>query len=1084
MRFLYTLILTVLSLAAFSATNITSDKPAGCPPLLVNFADQSTITPTTWKWNFGNGNTSIDSTPSAEFINSGIYQVTLVVSNGIETDTVVKTITVYKLPVVNFNASTSRTCLNDTIEFLSNITIGSAPITQYAWGFGNGVASSEPVATYFYNHIGAYTITLVVQDSNGCTANLSKPSFIHVYNPPVAAFIASPTSSCQIKQLVNFTNQSTGGGLSYFWQLDNNTTSTSADPSNIYPTEVATAILTVTDSNGCTSSASQKISVGPLTADFIASKTKACTGQPISFINSSSVQGTSWFWNFGDGTTATSSSASKAYSAPGIYTVTFVVSMPGCADSLTRQNYITIKQGLSPSTVSFTADSTFTCGTPLNALFTNTTPTDPSDTYHWSFGNGDTSDAENPSSMFTTPGNYTVVLTITDTNGCVITGTKSDMIQTARPVADFSVDSTACLGSTITFANKSTNAGIFMWLFGDGDTSFVTSPSHQYAAAGTYTVTLFAYSRAGCDTSVVKTNCVTVSYVHVDFKVNSTFSPCPPFVCLFTNQSDAKVNKFQWNFGDGYTDTAANPTHIYFYPGVYTVTLTGHTPQGCYDTIVYPNLIIVQGPTGTFTLTPITGCIPLSVNISALPSANTQNIWCDMGDGTVVNDTLTISHVYTQARIYHPQFVLTDHVGCTVSYPLDSVIAYPVPVLTVSDTTVCPGTRVTLTVASNVSEINWSPDTLLSCANCATVSLTPTDSIVYQVVATNQYGCQAAAPVHVNVVPFPILNDSVSARLCAGDTKALYVGNANNITWSPGLYLSDSTIANPVCTPMDSVTYTVTASNSIGCKVSAQVPVAVGKKVSVALPAEVKVCTDGSVNLPVSAIFISDLGATYLWNNPQYLNDIYSSDPLASVKRNTMDFMVVVRSGHCIPDTQTVVVDVVATPDIEVSTTVSTTPDAGVPLYAASHQELNYQWFAKDSFSCADCRRTILYPKETQTVYVEGTNSTGCSVRDSVQIDVLGCDPGTIFIPNTFTPNGDGLNDVLYVRTMTLSSLKFFRVFDEWGQMVFETNNLQQGWDGNVNSKQAATSVYVYELEGTCQNGYDVRKTGNVTAIR
>jgi gliding motility-associated-like protein len=101
-----------------------------------------------------------------------------------------------------------------------------------------------------------------------------------------------------------------------------------------------------------------------------------------------------------------------------------------------------------------------------------------------------------------------------------------------------------------------------------------------------------------------------------------------------------------------------------------------------------------------------------------------------------------------------------------------------------------------------------------------------------------------------------------------------------------------------------------------------------------------------------------------------------------------------------------------------------------------------------------------------------------------VQIDVLGCDPGTIFIPNTFTPNGDGLNDVLYVRTMTLSSLKFFRVFDEWGQMVFETNNLQQGWDGNVNSKQAATSVYVYELEGTCQNGYDVRKTGNVTAIR
>ncbi len=1084
MKFLFALILTVFSLAAFSATNITFDKSAGCPPLLVNFADQSNINPISWKWDFGNGNTSVDSTPSAEFISSGVYDVTLITSNGTRNDTAVTTITVYRLPVVNFNVSAVKTCLNDTILFESNVTPGNAPITQYAWGFGNGVASSVPGVTYSYNQTGAYTITLVVQDSNGCTANLSKASFIHVYNPPVAAFTASPTSSCQIKQMVNFSNQSTGGGLTYFWQLDNNTTSTSANPGNLYPSETANATLTVTDTNGCTSSASQEISVGPLIADFTASKTKACTGQPVTFINSSSIQGSSWFWDFGDGTTATSSSVSKSYTNPGVYTVKFVVSSPGCADSVTKPNYITIKTGFPIPNATFTADSTFTCGQPLKALFTNTTPTGTGDTYHWDFGNGDTSNLQNPSSMFNVPGDYTVVLTITDTNGCTITGTETNMIQTARPVADFSVTSNVCLGSVVTFANASTNAHIYMWLFGDGDTSYVVSPTHQYADTGNFTVTLFAFSRGGCDTSVVKTNCVHVTYVHVDFKVNSTFSPCPPFVCLFTNLSDIKVNKFLWDFGDGFTDTAINPTHIYFYPGVYTVKLIGVTPQGCYDTIVYPNLITVQGPTGTFTLTPVTGCVPLAVNISAVPSANTKTIWCDMGDGTVVNDTLSITHVYSQANIYHPQFVLTDHIGCTVSYPLDSVIAHPVPALTGSDTTVCPGTQVTLKVTTSASQISWNPDTLLSCASCASVTLTPLDTMIYQVVATNQYGCQSAIEVNVNAVPYPVLNNTVSARLCADDAKTLYVGNASSIVWSPGLYLSDSTVASPVCTPLDSVTYTVTAANSFGCKVTTQVPVVVRKKVSVTLPADTKVCTDGSVNLPVSTVFISDLGATYLWNNPQYLNNIHSSDPLASLDNTSKDFTVVVRSGHCIPDTQTVNVDVIPIPDIEVSTTVSTTPDAAVPLYAASHQELNYQWFAKDSFSCADCRRTILYPKQTQTVYVEGTNSTGCTVKDSVQINIVGCDPGTIFLPNTFTPNGDGLNDKLYVRTVALSSLKYFRVFDQWGQMVFETNDLNEGWDGNVNSKQASTAVYVYVLEGTCQNGYDVMKTGNVTAIR
>ena len=87
-------------------------------------------------------------------------------------------------------------------------------------------------------------------------------------------------------------------------------------------------------------------------------------------------------------------------------------------------------------------------------------------------------------------------------------------------------------------------------------------------------------------------------------------------------------------------------------------------------------------------------------------------------------------------------------------------------------------------------------------------------------------------------------------------------------------------------------------------------------------------------------------------------------------------------------------------------------------------------------------------------------------------------------MPNTFTPNGDGLNDKFLIRSKTLSSLAFFRIFDEWGQLVFETNKLDEGWDGTIAGKPAALAVYVYTLEGKCQNGYNVTKSGNVTVVR
>jgi gliding motility-associated-like protein len=99
-------------------------------------------------------------------------------------------------------------------------------------------------------------------------------------------------------------------------------------------------------------------------------------------------------------------------------------------------------------------------------------------------------------------------------------------------------------------------------------------------------------------------------------------------------------------------------------------------------------------------------------------------------------------------------------------------------------------------------------------------------------------------------------------------------------------------------------------------------------------------------------------------------------------------------------------------------------------------------------------------------------------------IQILGCDPASVFVPNTFTPNGDGTNDKLYVRSKTLAQLEYFRLFNRWGAIVYESKSMSDGWDGSINGKLAEQGVYVYQVSGKCESGYDIATSGTVTLIR
>jgi PKD repeat protein len=255
-----------------------------------------------------------------------------------------------------------------------------------------------------------------------------------------------------------------------------------------------------------------------------------------------------------------------------------------------------VNTGTPPPTADFVGSPTSGCS-PLTVNFTDQSTGDIT-SWSWDFGDGGTSTQQNPSHTYNSPGTYTVSLTVTGPGGSD-TNTKTNYITVdAAPVADFVGNPTSGTEPlTVNFTDQSTNNPTsWSWDFGDGGTSTAQNPSHTYNTAGTYTVTLTASNACGSD-QVVKVDYITVNpcLAPVADFVGSPTSGDAPLTVNFTDQSTNNPTSWSWDFGDGGTSTAQNPSHTYNAAGVYTVTLTASNSCGS-DQVVKVDYITVTQP--------------------------------------------------------------------------------------------------------------------------------------------------------------------------------------------------------------------------------------------------------------------------------------------------------------------------------------------------------------------------------------------------------------------------------------------------------------------------------------------------------
>jgi gliding motility-associated-like protein len=194
-------------------------------------------------------------------------------------------------------------------------------------------------------------------------------------------------------------------------------------------------------------------------------------------------------------------------------------------------------------------------------------------------------------------------------------------------------------------------------------------------------------------------------------------------------------------------------------------------------------------------------------------------------------------------------------------------------------------------------------------------------------------------------------------------------------------------------------------------------------------------------------------------------------------------------SDQCFTDTARLRIVVIPLPQIQlgIDTTVFVGSDISLQPQL-SNDVTSILWSPSSYLSCTNCYNPVASPKDDISYVATVKNNFGCVAADAIKIKLL-CTDAVVFIPNSFTPNKDGVNDIFYPRGKGIRTVNYFRVFNRWGELVFEKKNFNvddksTGWDGTYQGKELPTDVFVYSTEMVCDGGQTFTMKGSIMIIR
>ncbi len=1090
--------------------NFTSSNTTFCTiPATVSFQDLSSGSPSSWAWDFGDGNTSTLQNPSHTYFTPGTYNVSLTVYNagGCFSRIIKERLVVIRRATININNLPAEGCVPFTITPVPVIT-NSAPIIAYQWNFGDGSTSTLQNPVHTYNTQGSFTVQLIITTNTGCTDTLTMADAVRTGTKPHADFTAGPIPVCG-KTPVMFNNLSTPANCTWTWNFGDGNTSSQTNPSHAYLDTGYFNISLIANNNGCrdTMIRNNYVQINPPIALFVF--TMSCTDRKTVVFNDYSVAAQTWDWNFGDGTHSSAQSPSHTYAAYGAYVVTLHVSNGGCVDSTLTGVYVIDENP------DFTVNNQVTCKqTALSFTATNVTPSNIR-TYTWRFGDGltFTSNSNTVNHAYSLPGNYTVTLITKDLNGCLDSVTKTSYVRVNGPSANFITSQTSgCAPSLVLFNDLSLNDGInpitsWKWNFGDGHIEdFTAAPYiHTYTANGIFSVKLVVTDAAGCLDSLLRPNYIHTTKPTAGFKVSDTLN-CPGGNVNFINLTQPAGYTSEWLFGDGARSTQQSPIHSYSDTGTYTVSLRVTDTYGCGDTLVKPDYIHVGKPVAGFSLNDsISSCIPVEIRLTNTSLYTSSVLW-DFGAGqgnTNMNNPVHFystpgTHTITLYAISPGGCVdstsqtisIFDHQGATVKYlPIDGCKPVQVALNVLS-----PGpvnsylwdfgdgyTDTTETPVNNhlyASFGNFLPKVIMRDPAGCLVPVQGLDT-VYVTGARAKFGLGQRIFCDKGFVQF---SDSTSFN----DPITSYSWN-----FGDGNYSSQHSPSHTYYTPG---IYTVSLSivTSLGCSDTmtkqSLVTIHAGPKTDII--GDTLICINNTLK-HTPQINTPDTGPLqWQWVFPNG-NHYTIQDPPEQHFNTAGDFTVLSIATNAVGCSDTTTKNIHIKPLPTVSMPGVMTVQNGFPVKIPAQFSAGTQswiWSPADGLDNFRIAQPMADPHFNTIYQVYFTDQYGCSNRGQVEAIVI-CKNANLFIPNTFSPNGDGQNDVFYPRGKGLERVKMMRIFNRWGEIVFESrdfpvNNPAYGWNGRFKGGQPQADVYVYQAEVYCNNGEVIKLNGNIALLQ
>lgn len=598
-----------------------------CSPATIEFNNASSENVETRKWIFEGGTPAISNlkNPDVVYNNVGLFDVTLIVSNSLYSDTIiyVDTINIHTIPNSGFLYSS-----NGNMVTFNNTTIDG---DTYEWNYGDGATSTDTNSVHNYIEGGDYEVRLIATNECGNDTTIKNISLTLEAN---AAFSVDTTKGCASFS-AQFHNLSNSPNVSWIFEGGMPNTSTVENPIVVYNTPgLYDVILYATNALGTDTLVMQDYI--EVFAQPTGSFTHSESGYVANFTQTTT-NISSFMWEFGDGTISEDINPSHIYAEDGTYNVKFIYSN-NCGTFEDIQQIIIAN----PPSAAFTFNNTSGCK-PLTVQFTNNSSSN-SDSYLWTFEGGtpSTSTDENPMVTFNDKGQFDVSLKVTNEVSSN-TKTEVDLVDVyGPPVPDFTHSSSEL---NYNFNYSGETATQVKWFFGDGSSANGQTASHTYLSEGTYTVKVIAENECGED---ILERMITVALKPTAQFAHIPSEGCAPLQVQFTNLSSS-ANSVLWNFegGNPAISAEANPTVNYILGGEFDVKLIAFGDNGN-DTLELESVISVDaGPVVDYSFNVNEATVSYNNN----SSNDASTFYWDFGDGNISEDENPV-HVYTFTGTY------------------------------------------------------------------------------------------------------------------------------------------------------------------------------------------------------------------------------------------------------------------------------------------------------------------------------------------------------------------------------------------------------------------------------------------------